>query len=81
MPIINEAEVQAKAAGQKTSTIENAINEIPGVEEVEVDMSPFYVSVAPKKQSKIIVIQEQIPMEPEANADGQQTEETNDQNP
>lgn len=82
IPIINEAEVRALAAGQKTSTIVNSINELPGVEEVEVKMSPFYVSVAPKKHSRITVVQEQLPqVEPEQNNENDPAETSSEQNP
>lgn len=80
VPIIDENEVRILAAGQKTSTIKNAVSAIPGVEEVEVKMTPFWVSVAPKRISKITVIQEQITI-PQADQQSESSSQQNDQNP
>lgn len=63
VPIIDVAAVKKQAAGQKTSTIKASISVIPGVEEVDVKMSPFWVSKAPKA-GKITIIEQQIKAEP-----------------
>lgn len=64
IPIIDVASVQKLAAGKKTGDITNLLSSYPGVKSVDVKFSPFWVSKAPKKASKIIVIQEQIKENP-----------------
>ncbi|OGL25145.1 hypothetical protein A2884_01270 [Candidatus Saccharibacteria bacterium RIFCSPHIGHO2_01_FULL_48_12] len=68
VPIIDQPAVRKLAAGQKTSTIKAALNGIAGVEDVEVHLSPFWVSKAPSNTSKITIIQQEIK--------GDQTNET-----
>lgn len=59
VPIIDTAAIKKLAAGQKTSTIKQSLSGVPGVKEVQVNLSPFWVSKAPKSTSKITVVQTQ----------------------
>ncbi|MEX0881400.1 MAG: hypothetical protein WDZ34_00745 [Candidatus Saccharimonadales bacterium] len=63
IPIINTDAIKKQVGGKKTSEIKSLLGELPGVKNVEVHMSPFWVSKAPKA-GKITVIQEQIKTEP-----------------
>lgn len=60
VPIIDVANVKKIAAGQKTGDIQAALSNLPGVKEVDVKFSPFWVSKSPKKASKINVVQQQV---------------------
>ncbi|MDB5160705.1 MAG: hypothetical protein JWO96_85 [Candidatus Saccharibacteria bacterium] len=60
IPIIDVAQVKKLAAGQKSGDIQAAISGWPGVKNVNIKMSPFWVSKAPKHQNKIIVKLEQV---------------------
>jgi hypothetical protein len=60
VPIINVASVKKLAAGKKKAEIQAPISNWPGVKNVEVNMSPFWVSKAPKKEAKINVILQQV---------------------
>jgi len=55
VPILDTASIQKQAKGQKTADITASISNIPGVKDVSVKLSPFWVSKAPNKTSKIIV--------------------------
>jgi len=59
VPIIDMAAIKKQAAGQKTSTIKSSLSSVAGVEGVEVKLSPFWVSKAPKNVAKITVVQQQ----------------------
>ena len=59
IPIIDVTHVKQQAAGHKVGDIRAFISGIPGVEKVDVKLSPFWVSKAPK-QSKITVKIQQI---------------------
>jgi hypothetical protein len=56
VPIINVASVKKVAEGKKAGEIKVVLNNWPGVKSVDVKLSPFWVSKAPKKPSKIKVI-------------------------
>jgi hypothetical protein len=60
IPIINTTQVKQLAAGKKSGDIKNAILTWPGVKDVNVKMSPFWVSKAPKNQNKITVTLNQV---------------------
>lgn len=60
VPIINEADVKKTVAGQKSGDIRSALSGLPGVKEVDVKLSPFWVSKAPKKPGKITIVQQQV---------------------
>jgi hypothetical protein len=56
VPIIDTATVKAVAKGKKAGDIKAAINNWPGVKNVDIKLSPFWVSKAPGNDSKIKVI-------------------------
>jgi hypothetical protein len=58
-PIIDTASVKKIAEGKKTGDIKTAINSWPGVKSVDVKLSPFWVSKAPKKDAKVKVVLKQ----------------------
>lgn len=60
VPIIDEASVKKQIGGKKSGDIRSSITAIPGVKEVNVKMSPFWVSKAPKNPAKIKIIQQQV---------------------
>ena len=60
VPIIDEADVKKTVGGQKAGDIRSALSGLPGVKEVDVRLSPFWVSKAPQKPGKITVIQEHV---------------------
>jgi hypothetical protein len=55
-PKIDENQLKNDIAGKKKGDTENTIKEIPGVKDVEVSYSPFWVSKTPKKTSKITIV-------------------------
>jgi hypothetical protein len=55
VPIIDVAGVKNVAKGQKKGDIQSALSGIQGVKQVDVNLSPFWVSKAPKNTSKINV--------------------------
>lgn len=55
----NENDIKAAVAGKKKNEAESAIRSRPGIQEVTVEYSPFWVSKVPKKQSKIDVVFQQ----------------------
>jgi hypothetical protein len=64
VPIIDVAAVKKQVAGQKVGDIKSILNGYPGVNDVSVKLSPFWVSKAPKKPGKIIIIQQQVKEQP-----------------
>ena len=54
-PELNTNEIKKTAAGKKSGQIKDALTSEPGVTDVTVKMSPFWVTTAPKKTSKITV--------------------------
>ena len=60
VPIINIASVKKQAEGKKSGDIKAAIGAWPGVKEVDVKLSPFWVSKAPGKDSKIKVVLQEV---------------------
>jgi hypothetical protein len=60
VPIINIASVKKQAEGKKAGDIKAAIGAWPGVKEVDVKLSPFWVSKAPGKDSKIKVVLQEV---------------------
>lgn len=55
VPILNTASIKKQAEGQKSGDIIAAISSTPGVKNVNVKLSPFWVSKVPKNPSKITV--------------------------
>ncbi|HEY5549792.1 MAG TPA: hypothetical protein VIK37_01145, partial [Candidatus Saccharimonadales bacterium] len=60
--IIDIDAIKKQVGGKKESEIKSLLGDLPGVKNVEVKMSPFWVSKAPKA-SKITVVQQQIKTE------------------
>jgi len=59
VPIINEEHIKQQASGHKVADIKAAASGVPGVEKVDVKLSPFWVSKAPEP-SKITLVQQQV---------------------
>lgn len=59
VPIIDMDAIKAQSVGKKTGAIKSAVGDLPGVKSVDVHLSPFWVSKAPKA-SKIMVIEQQV---------------------
>ncbi|HEX4775033.1 MAG TPA: hypothetical protein VH234_05960, partial [Candidatus Saccharimonadales bacterium] len=60
VPIIDIASVKKQAEGKKVGDIKSAIGNWAGVKSVNVQLSPFWVSKAPGKGSKITVILQEV---------------------
>jgi hypothetical protein len=60
IPILNLQAIKEQSKGKKTSQIKSFINAYPGVKNVDVKYSPFWVSSAPKNTAKITVTQNQL---------------------
>lgn len=58
IPILDQTGIKKQAAGQKTGDIASSINSLPGVKKVDVKLSPFWVSKAPKAGKISIVLQQ-----------------------
>lgn len=54
-PQISVDDIKRQAVGKKSKAIESNIKTIPGVTDVKVDYSPFWVTTAPKNLQKITV--------------------------
>lgn len=53
---LSEDEIKQQVAGKKANEAEELIKSYPGVTDVEVTYSPFWVSAIPKKTTKITVV-------------------------
>jgi hypothetical protein len=60
VPIIDVNAVKQNAKGKKESEIKNYVNTYPGVKDVDVKLSPFWISHAPKETGKITVVEKQV---------------------
>jgi hypothetical protein len=60
VPIINVATVKKVAEGKKAGDIQKVINTWAGVEDVNVKLSPFWVSKVPNKDSKVTVVLKEV---------------------
>lgn len=60
IPIIDVAAVSKQVAGLKVGDIKSMLSSYPGVKNVDVKLSPFWVSKAPKKTSHIVIVQQQV---------------------
>jgi len=60
VPIIDVAAVKKQTEGNKVGDIKAVISNWPGVKNVDVKLSPFWVSKAPKKPGKITVILQEV---------------------
>ncbi len=59
-PNIDVEAIKKQVGGQKSGDIRQFIADIPGVKDVDVKMSPFWVSKAPKNPSKVKVTLQQV---------------------
>lgn len=64
IPILDIAAVKQQVGGKKSGDIKSMLSSYPGIKEVDVKFSPFWVSKAPKKPAKVIIIQQQIKKNP-----------------
>lgn len=55
-PDINVGAIKKNARGKKAGQIKGDLNNNPDIKSVDVDLSPFWVSTAPKDKSKIKVV-------------------------
>jgi hypothetical protein len=60
VPILDEQAIKANSKGKKESQIRDYINTYPGVKNVDVKLSPFWVSHAPKNTGKIKIVEKQV---------------------
>lgn len=54
-PDLNEADIKTAAAGKKSGAVESTLKSNPDVTDVDVKLSPFWVSAVPSKPDKITV--------------------------
>jgi hypothetical protein len=66
VPILDEDAIKLQIKGKKENQIKEYINSYPGVKNVDVKFSPFWVSHAPGKTSKIKIVEKQIKSDPES---------------
>ncbi len=57
VPILDDKTIKAQAAGKKSGDIKTYINTYPGVKNVDVKYSPFFVSTAPTNAENIKMLQ------------------------
>jgi hypothetical protein len=60
VPIIDEDAVKAALRGKKDNQIKEYLTAYPGVKDVDVKFSPFWVSSAPNKTGKIKIVEQQV---------------------
>jgi hypothetical protein len=60
VPIIDESTVKEQLKGKKENQIKDYLNSYPGVKDVDVKFSPFWVSAAPGKTGKIKIVEQQV---------------------
>jgi hypothetical protein len=71
-PEIDEAAIKEFVRGKKRGEVQQYISTLPGVKEVTVNYSPFWVYSTPKASKKITITVEKV-------SDQQQTQSTNEQ--
>lgn len=54
-PQLNVAQLKTQLAGKKSADVQSYIKQTPGVTDVSVKYSPFWVSTVPKKASKVVI--------------------------
>jgi len=72
-PKLDEAAIKESVRGKKKGVVQNEIGSIPGVKEVDIKYSPFWIYKTPKASKKITIIIEK----PETTTEST-TENTND---
>lgn len=60
VPILDVPTLQKQVGGQKSGDIRATIGGLPGVKNVNVKLSPFWVSSAPKKPAHVHIILQQV---------------------
>ncbi len=60
VPQLDEASVKAQAEGKKTGEIHDQLINLPGIKDVQVSLSPFWVSKAPTNPNKIHIVLQAI---------------------
>jgi hypothetical protein len=60
VPILDENAIKSQVKGKKENQIKEFIKSYPGVKDVKVKFSPFWVSAAPGSTGKIKVIEQQV---------------------
>jgi hypothetical protein len=60
VPIIDESAIKDQLKGKKENQIKDYLNSYPGIKDVEVKFSPFWVSSAPNKAGKIKLVEQQV---------------------
>jgi hypothetical protein len=60
IPIFDHDAIKEMAKGKKPSEIRTSLENYPGVENVDIKLSPIWVNKAPKKTGKIKIVVEQI---------------------
>lgn len=58
-PEVNQDELKKELAGKKKNEVESMLKDRPGITEVKVNFSPFWVSKVPSKDSKVKFVLEQ----------------------
>jgi len=64
VPTIDTDMIKKQVGGKKAGAIKELLSEQPGVKNVEVKMSPFWVSKAPKNPGKIQIVLQQVKSNP-----------------
>ncbi len=59
VPALDISAIKKLVAGQKAGVIKSMLGGYPGIKEVDIKMSPFWVSKAPKKPSHIVIVQKE----------------------
>lgn len=54
-PQLNAGQLKTQLAGKKSGDVQSYIKQTPGVTDVSVKYSPFWVSTVPKKASKVVI--------------------------
>lgn len=60
VPIIDVTQVKKDVAGKKKGDIQSTLGNRPGVKQVDVNFSPFWVSKVPKNTDKITIIMKTV---------------------
>jgi hypothetical protein len=60
IPILDENAIKSQLKGKKENEIKEFINSYPGVKDVDVKFSPFWVSHAPGNTGKIKIVEQQV---------------------
>jgi hypothetical protein len=60
VPILDVTAIKKQVGGLKSGQIRSLISAYPGVKNVDVHLSPFWVEKAPKKPGKITIVMKQV---------------------